>query len=208
MANANVPRGLIPYQQLIGAPWNGVASIYYVPSGYGTAIFVGDPIVTVHGNNDANGIPCAAVAASGSPFVGSCVGIVDGGPNAAASITVTRDLPVYHPASTAQYILVSDAPDLVYVIQDDASTQSSYAPNTWSGLNANLVTGTGSTYSGYSGWQLQASSVNTTNTLDLKILRALNQTDNVIGTVINTNMNAKWLVKINNYEYGNQQTGV
>ena len=205
--NANVPRGLIPYQHLNGASWNGVANIYYVPSGYGTALYIGDPIVTVHANNDANGIPCAALAASGTAYIGSVVGIVDGGPNAAAPITVTRDLPIYHPASTAQYILVTDSPNIVYLIQDDGSAQAA-AANTWSGLNANLVSGSGSTYTGYSGWQLQASSVAVTNTLDLKILRTLNQTDNVIGTVANTNLYAKWLVKINNYQFANQEAGV
>jgi len=207
MANANVARGLVPYCHFDGSVWNGSANIYYVAAGYGTALYIGDPVVTHSASSDANGIPAVNLAASGSPIVGAVVGIVVGGPNASTTIAVTRDLPIYHPASTAQYILVADDPTLLFYIQDDASAQAT-APNLWAGLNANLVTGTGSTYTGYSGWQLQASSVATTNTLDLKIMRALNQPDNVIGTVANTNMNAKWLVKLNNYQYAYQTAGV
>ena len=65
-----------------------------------------------------------------------------------------------------------------------------------------------STVTGFSGWQLQASSVATTNTLDLKIIRPLQEADNVIGTSANTNMNAKWLVKLNNSRFANQIAGV
>ena len=72
---------------------------------------------------------------------------------------------------------------------------------------ANFVSGAGNTTTGYSGYQLAASGVATTNTLDLKIIRALNSADNLIGTTTNTNMNAKWLVKLNNYQYANQEAG-
>jgi len=208
MANANTPRGLVPYAHYDGSLWNGSANIYYVAAGYGTALYVGDPVVTHSASNDANGIPAIQLGASGSPIVGSVVGIVDGGPFAAPTITVTRDLPVYHPASTAQYLLVADDPTLLFWVQDDASTQNTYAPQLWAGKNANLVSGSGSTYSGFSGWQLQASSVATTSTLDLKIMRPLNSADNAIGTAANTNMNAKWLVKLNNYQYAWQESGV
>lgn len=207
MANANVPRGLIPYAHYDGSVWNGSVNIYYVAAAYGSNIFVGDPVVTHSASNDANGIPAVNLAATGSPIVGIMVGVVSGGPLAAAPLPVLQNQPVYHPASTAQYILVADDPNLLYLIQDDASSQAT-APNLWAGKNANLVSGTGSTLTGYSGWQLAASTVATTNTLDLKIMRALNEVDNAIGVAANTNMNAKWLVKLNNYQYANQVAGV
>src|SRR5580700_8480907 len=144
MANANVARGLIPYSHYDGSLWNGSANIYYVAAGYGTALYIGDPVVTHSASNDANGIPAVNLAASGSPIVGSVVGIVNGGPLAAPVITVTRDLPIYHPASTAQYILVADDPTLLFWIQDDASSQAT-APQLWAGKNANLVSCNGST---------------------------------------------------------------
>ena len=207
MANANIARGLIPYAYMSGQPYNGSANIYFVASGYATNLFIGDPIVTHSASNDANGIPAVQIGVSGSPIIGCMVGIVDGGALGAATIAVTRDLAIYRPASTAQYILVADDPNLLFMVQDDASSQAT-APNLWSGKNANLVTGTGSTITGFSGWQLQASSVATTNTLDLKIMRSLNQADNTISSVANTTMNAKWLVRINNHQYVNQIAGV
>ncbi len=207
MANANVARGLIPYRHYDGSVWNGSLNMYFVPSGYATALYIGDPVDIVSGSNDANGIPAVLLGTVGSPIIGAVAGIVNGGPFQAAPITVTRDLPIYHPASTAQYILVSDDPTLLYWVQDDASTQAR-APNLWAGRNANLVSGTGSTTTGYSGWQLAASTVATTNTLDVKIIRPLIEIDNVVSSTANTGMNAKWLVKLNNYRYANQIAGI
>lgn len=207
MANTNVARGLVPYCHFDGSYWNGSANIYYVPSTYASNIFVGDPVFTNSASNDANGIPAAQLGVSGSLIAGVMVGIVDGGPQGASVVTVTRDLPIYHPSSTAQYILVADDPTLMYWIQDDASSQAT-APNLWPGKNANLKSGAGSTTTGYSGWQLSAASVATTSTLDVKIMRALNQSDNTVSSTANVNMNAKWLVKLNNYSYANQIAGV
>lgn len=204
MANANVARGLIPYRHYDGSVWNGSANVYYVPSSYATALYIGDPVDVISASNDANGIPAVQLGSVGSPIIGSVVGIVAAGEPV---IAVTRDQPIYHPASTAQYILVSDDSTLLYMIQDDASAQAR-APNLWAGRNANLVSGTGSTVTGYSGWQMAASTVATTNTLDLKIMRPLTQADNTISNVANTNMNAKWLVKLNNLRHANQIAGV
>ena len=204
MPNANVARGLIPYRHYDGSVWNGSANVYYVPAAYGTALFIGDPVDIISSSNDANGIPAVKLATVGSPLIGMVVGIVNAGE---PIITVTRDLPIYHPASTAQYILVADDPTLLYQIQDDASAQAT-APNLWPGKNANLVAASGSTTTGYSGWQLAASTVATTSTLDVKIIRPLTQADNIISNVANTNMNAKWLVKLNNYRFANQIAGV
>lgn len=206
MANANAPKGLIPYCYIWGAPYSGSFSVYYVPSSYGTALYVGDPVKIVSGSDDNYGTPAVNLAASGDTVLGVMVGIVNGG-DMGAIVGVTRDLPLYHPASTAQYIAVADDPNLLFMIQDDASTQAT-APNLWSGKNANLTAGGGgSTTTGYSSYQLQASSVATTNTLDLKIVRALQQPDNTIGTSANTNMNAKWLVKLNKSLWANQTAG-
>ena len=204
MANANVARGLIPYRHFDGSVWNGSVNLYFIPSSYGTALYVGDPVDVISSSNDANGIPAVQLATVGSPMLGCVVGIAPGGD---PQIAVTRDQPIYHAASTAQYILVCDDPTVLYMIQDDASSQAT-APKLWAGKNANLVSGSGSTVTGYSGWQLAASTVATTNTLDVKIMRPLQQADNAIGASANTNMNAKWLVKLNNLRLANQTAGV
>lgn len=206
--NANTPRGFVPYAYTWGAPYNGAFRTYYVPSSYGTALYVGDPVDIKSSYSDAIGTPGILRASSGSPVVGVVIGVVNGGPTG-AQVPVLQNTPVYHPASTAQYIAVADDPNLLFWIQDDASTQNTYAPNVWSGLNANYAAGSGgSTVTGYSSFQLQASSVAATNTLDLKIISALNEPDNVVGTAANTNMNAKWLVKLNNSRFANQIAGI
>lgn len=206
MANANVARGLIPYAMLWGQKYNGSFNTYFVPASYGTALYVGDPVDIVSSSNDANGIPAVQLGVVGSPLLGVVVGIINGGDMGNIN-AVTRDLPVYHPASTAQYLAVCDNPNVLYEIQDDASSQAT-APKLFAGKNASLVTGTGSTVTGYSGWQMAASTVATTNTLDLKIMRPLQQPDNTIGTAANTNMNAKWLVKLNNSRFANLIAGI
>lgn len=203
MANANVARGLIPYRHFDGSVYNGSANVYYLPIG-STALYIGDPVDIVSASNDANGVPACQLGVVGSPIIGAVISIVASGDPVVA---VTRDLPVYHPASTVQYVLVSDDPTLLYWIQDDASTQAT-APNLWAGKNASLKSGTGSTTTSYSGWQLDASTVATTNTRDLKIIRPLPQVDNVVSATANLNMNAKWLVKLNNYRYSNQIAGI
>lgn len=187
MANANVPRGLVPYRRASGEMWNGQANIYYVPSSYATAIFVGDPVVP-SGSSDANGIPGVTVATAGATnnVLGAMVGIVQGGDPVLA---ITRDLPIYRPASVAQYILVADDPDTLFWAQEDSNGGALSKDDAMS--NVNLVAGAGSTATGYSGWQLQSSSVGTGSTLQIRLLRVLQQADNAVG------VNAKWLVKIN-----------
>lgn len=209
MANPNTPRGLLPYCHFDGSVWNGSANKYYLPSGYATALFIGDPVSTLSTNNDNFGVPSIQVMATPgtTPIIGVIVGIVAGGQSYSYSSPVTRDQPIYHLASTVQYVLVADDPNLLYMVQDDASAQAT-AANLWAGLNANLVAGSGSTTTGYSGWQLASSTVAVTNTLDVKIMRPLDQPDNVVGTVANTNTHAKWLVKLNRYQYANQIAGV
>lgn len=212
MPNVNVARGLMPYRHYDGSVWNGSANMYGVPANYATALFLGDPVAAVSGaNNDGNGVPIVqlATAAGTNKILGTMVGIVSGGAGAGGNYLtpVTRDLPIYHPASTLQYILVADDPTLLFWIQDDASAQAT-APNQWAGKNASLVSGAGSTITGYSGWQLAASTVAAGSNLQLKIMRPLDQPDNIISTVANTNMNAKWLVKLNIHQYADSTNGV
>mgnify|MGYP006137790821 CR=1 FL=1 len=45
MANVDRPSGLKPVRHKSGAPYNGAANPYFIPSGYATALYVGDPVV-------------------------------------------------------------------------------------------------------------------------------------------------------------------
>jgi hypothetical protein len=190
MANPNTPRGLVPVRSLSGGYFNGMGNIYYFPASDANNIFVGDPVV-VSGISDANGVPGVTIATAGSSnyITGSFMGFIPGGGPILPELAVLRDSPVYRPASVAGYGLISDDPNQLYEIQEDSVGGALTAAA--ASDNANLVAGAGSTITAASGWQLQSSSVATTNTLQLRILRGQQRVDNTIG------VNFKWLVKIN-----------
>jgi hypothetical protein len=189
MANANTPRGLIPRQHMDGSAWNGKANVYYVPSTYATALYLGLPLVAT-GASDANGVPVVQVATAGGGAytIGPMVGIDQG---EGSPIAITRDMPLYHPASTSQYIRVADDPDLIFEIQED-SVGGSIAMATAGTKNADFIAGAGSATTGFSGWMLDSSTINTTNTLQLRLLKGVPGVDNTMAAAY-----AKWLVKIN-----------
>ncbi len=197
MANANTPRGLIPYRRTTGEPYNGAANIYYVPAAFGTAIYVGDPIHIVTATADGSGIPGVGIPTQGNGtdtpittygLIGAMVGVVSGGE---PIIGINQASPVYHPASTAGYILVADDPDTLFMVQENGNMGTGAVGSVAGpGKNVDLVSGAGSTTTGYSGWQLGSASLSV-NALQMRVIRLLQQADNALGT------NAKWLCRIN-----------
>lgn len=191
MANSNAPRGLIPYKMSVAAAFNGAANIYYLASG---SLYVGDPVIPT-GTSDANGIPgvTLATAGAGNYLLGSMISIVAGGQPV---IPVLQNDPVY--ATGPQYILVADDPNTIFEVQDNGTIGAD-----GSMANVDLVSGSGSTVTGYSGWQLNAATpAGTGNTLQMRLLRPLPQEDNDVTTA-----NAKWLTRINLHSLTNL-TGV
>ena len=194
MANSNIAFGIRPINDN-GTPWSGQGRLVAFTSGNSNNIFLGDPLVPA-GGTDANGVPYVTIATAGATntVLGGFIGISNGpaGGGGGASFTVTRDLPVYRQASIANYGLVCDDPNQLYAVQEDSSG-GAIAASVGGFSNGNLVSGSGSTVTGYSGWQLQSSSVsNSANaTYQLRLLGLLRGPDNVIGT------NAKWVVRIN-----------
>lgn len=185
MANADTPFGLRPLRHRNGAPYNGPATPYYIPASYGTALYIGDPVViTGTANTAAVNVPSVgsfpagtlqeinkATAAGGNYISGVIVGF-------AASVSNLSNQ--YNPASTERVALVCDDPDVIFEIQEDGVGATLAAVDM--GLNADLVyTHAGSTYTGQSGAELDISTKATTNTLQLKILRLVNRTDVELG---------------------------
>lgn len=190
MANTNVPWGLTPVRYRSGAMYTGAANIYHVPSTFGTALFLGDPVIGVTNTADANGIPNITIASgAGAILLGSIVGFVSAGePN----VPRTRDNAVYRLASTEAYVLVADDPDLLFEAQEDSvGGNMAIAAG---GRNVDLISGTGNTNSGRSGWMLDSSTMANTNSLTMRIYRPVERVDNDLAT---TSTNAKWLVSIN-----------
>jgi hypothetical protein len=196
MANANVPRGLVPSRLITGERWSGGGNIYYVPSNYGTAVFSGDPLI-VTGAADANGVPVVAVATAGTTnyITGAMVGIINGGQPFLAGDTVLQNDPVYIPANTGGYILVADNPNQLFEVQEDSVGGA--MPVGSASANVDLIAGAGSTVTGQSGWQLDSNTVGAGATLQMRILQMAQAVGNEPG------VNAKWLCKINLHSLNN-----
>lgn len=188
MANANIPRGIIPYAYRSGAPYNGAVRVYYKPA-TANALYIGDPVLVLAATADANGVPGIDIATAGATnyLTGSFAGVANNAGQLV--IPVLQGNPVYLPASTAAYIYVADDPTLLYWAQED-SDGGAMAATEASG-NVDLVAGTGSTVTSYSGWELNSNTAGTGATLQMRIIQALQQPDNAIGDY------AKWLVSIN-----------
>lgn len=182
MANDDRPNGLKPIKHLDGSSWNGVTNIYYVPDTDSTALFVGDA-VKLAGSADADGVPTVAQAAAGDLIVGVVTGIkpdTDEGLN-------------YRAASTAAYVYVCDAPDVIFEAQEDSVGGALAATDV--GNNVDLVVGTGvTTGGGRSAMELDSSTAVTT-TAQIRVMRLSRKPDNEIGT------NAVWEVMINEHQF-------
>ena len=184
MANISKIRGFIPVKHVNGSPYNGQANIYAVAAADGTAIFVGDPVKLASDAN-AQGIQQVTKATAGAAILGVCVGIINpkldpvGGNMTAGSIAL--DTPQYRPASTAAYILVCDAPDVVYEAEAVTGSNASYSFAVADvGLNADASTVAGSTVTGTSAASLNMAGAAATATLQFKILGVVQRPDNEI----------------------------
>jgi hypothetical protein len=182
MANVDSPFGLKPVRHMLGLPLNGAVKPYYIPSGYGTALYIGDPVVKVAGGSNTARLQAPGVgefaigtlpeinkAAAGdaNPITGVIVGF------AADPNNLGR---IYNPASTERIAWVCDDPFVVFEIQADGAIPAASV-----GLNAVLIyTHGGSTVTGLSGVELDTTSdvpaADASN--QLIILRAVNRVDN------------------------------
>jgi hypothetical protein len=189
MANANAATGLTPRRYRNGSPWMGAARHYYVPASDSTALFIGDPVIITAGS-DLNGFASVTRAGATGRITGVVVGF-----RPSATIIANG----YRAASTAEYVIVADDPDLLYEIQESATTDGAALTGAAMGKNANLVVGSGNTATRMSGFTLDSTSAATTNTLQVRIVENQRRIDN---TMIGAGGSAgaaysKWLVAIN-----------
>jgi hypothetical protein len=182
MANVDSPKGLIPVRHRSGAPWNGLTVPCYIDSGYGTALYVGDPVVKVAGGSNAAAVK---VPGAGSFPIGTLPSIekaAAGDANRVSGVIVGfAPLPTdlsknYNPASTARVAYVCMDPDVVFEIQADGAIPAASV-----GLNGVFIyTHSGSTTTGLSGVELDTTSdvpaADASN--QMLILRAVNREDN------------------------------
>lgn len=181
MANGNAPWGLTPRRNRNNAVESGGLNEYSVASDYATALFMGDPVI-ISGTGDAQGVPGVVLATAGA--TNRITGVIVGfRPN--PSIVALG----YIPANTGGYVLVADAPEAEFEVQEDsvggALTTASI------GLNCDLISAAGNAFLKRSAWQLDSSTAGAGATLQVRILGLEQRADNELG------VNAKWLVRLN-----------
>ena len=203
MANSDAPSGFRPVRHLDGRSWNGSTRMYLVPSGDGTALFVGDAVKsggsagsagTVVNGIDVEGMQTVVQAAAADTLiVGVVVGFLPDPDNLMRK---------HRAASTNRIALVCDDPTVVFEVQEDSVTNTIVAADV--GENADIIVGSGNATTGMSAMELDSSS-HTTATATLRILGLVKRPDNSQGdnatSSSSTYLNAKYEVLINEHAY-------
>lgn len=201
MANANRPSGFTPVGYLNGAPWTGKARLYSIAANYGTALYIGDPVIS-SGTSDANGVPGIVIGATTGALRGVIVGLskYEGMVGNPSNLDIT-----YRPASdpSVWYAMVADDPNIIFEVQEESNGTQLAA--TEIGLNTISKSGTGNGF--VSGWMIPSATgatPNTTATLQLRLLGLSRKPGNAFGAY------AKHLVQINVHElaHGTGAAGV
>lgn len=193
MANANKPTGFTPVSTLNGAPWNGQARLYSIAASYGTALYIGDPVIS-SGTADTNGVPGIALAAA----TGAVRGVIVGLGTSEGLIANPSNLNItYRPASdpAVWYAMVVDDPNVIFEVQEHANGTPLAAADIGSNTISYLAAGNGYV----SGWMVASATdatPATTATLQLRLMGLARRLDNAFGAY------AKHLVMFNVHELG------
>ena len=200
--NPNTPWGFQPYQNRGSSDYRANAKVYSVAASTTNPLFIGDPVIKVTASADAtHGYDAVKLATAGTNnlITGVVVGFLGTDPNGAFLGFGLGTGPIYKTTnnSTLQYVLVDDSPDSLFVVQCTGTPAATVV-----GRNVNSVSGNGSAYTGWSGWQVSAT-VATTNTWQWQIVGFEQEVDNVIG-----NKFPKLIVRLNQSTEGLAATGI
>lgn len=180
--NPNTPYGLQALTRLDGAAFTGRTRVYWVPQAQTNALYLGDPVIKASTGGDKNGVMAVDLASAGTSdlVTGVVVGFLgtatagSGNKPSLFGLSGTPG-PAYRPATTAVdwYVQVCDDYETEWLIQADANyggVTGTAIPLSLVGYNFDLKSGTGSAYTGLSGWQLDSNSSATTSTLQLNLV--------------------------------------
>ncbi len=198
--SVNAPFGMRPIEHWNGHPWNGATRILCTEDG-NDALYIGDPLYRVV--NDAKEVTGRYMACD--QLTGS--GTVDGVDDQVMGVMVSREgqsfaagaggAPellqsdeVYIPADTDAALLNAVVDNsVVYLMQSDGSETMVY---TDCGKNAEIVSGSGSTYTGLSGFAILATSAAADASDNLLIVGLLDDPLNAVGDTYSL-----WMVLVN-----------
>lgn len=153
MPNVDNPHGLGPLGRTMAGGLPTIESFIKAAS-YGTALFIGDAVARA-----ADGSIDKAITPGTTNYSGVNLN--------------------YGAASTLTDHLVITSPDALFECQDNNDTDGFVAADM--GLNCNLELNAGNALTQLSGHELDESTANTTNTLDVKLLRLFGSPDNAYG---------------------------
>lgn len=195
--------GFAPVKLLSGADWDGRGNMYYIDSTDTNAYNIGDPVVLRAGLDTKYGIPTITRATTGSnPMVGVILA-TGANPQGGPYIDPTNLTLVSVPATKTKsyYVLVADDPNIIFELQEGGAgyVVGNVIPSTKVNNNATFAYVAPATGAAFSGTVLDAvtNPPATTATFNLKLMGAVQRNDNVPFT-----LNQKWLVKINNHQFG------
>ena len=154
MANRDNPHGLAPLMRTLSGGCPSVQQ-YTKDADGATAIFQNDVVAR---DDDS------FINPGGTPATTTYQGVAL---NYGAGSAITKHL-------------VMDSPDALFEAQDDGDVDGFAEADM--GLNCNLVFGAGSATLLISGHQLDEATIDTTNTLDMHVLRKLDAVDNEYGS--------------------------
>lgn len=184
MATTASPNGLRPVNRLDGLPYAGATQRIKVTNSYGTSIFYGDLVKLV-----AAGTLEKDTSTDAATPVGVFLGCEYTDPSLGYKL-----FRQYWPASTVATDIVAyvcSDPDAVFRIQANGTLAQ-----TALGTNAAVVQTNGSTTTGNSAVALAYDSVNTTNTLPVRIVGFVEAPGSAVGDTY-----TDVLVKINTHQY-------
>jgi hypothetical protein len=181
MPNSNSPFGLKPVRHLLGLPMNGAVQPMFIPAGYATALFIGDPVVKTTGGSNtalvkAPGLGEFAIGTLPEINKATAAGTTNRLTGVIVAFAANPDnlQLVHRPASTERLAFVCVDPFVVFEIQADGAVAAADMGN-----NAQLIfTQAGSTFTGLSGVELDSTTLAATATHQLKVLKAVNRVDN------------------------------
>lgn len=186
MANVNSAFGLRPVGHISGGGYTGRVRTYIAPASYATDLFVGDPVIaTGTAVAGTSGGAYQQVNRATAGATNQITGVVVGFEPTPAIVDTG-----YGAASTLRKVYVNDDPGTIFEIQEDSDSNAVELAEV--GLNANLASGSGSTYTKRSGFLLDSTSAASDATYQLTIREAVDRVDNEAAADY-----CKWLVTIN-----------
>lgn len=201
--NVNSPYGFQPVQRLGAAGYRGETTVFAAPTT--NALFLGDPVIRIAATagNPGSGYGVyqnvdLVTQASNHKVTGIVVGFLGSSPNGAFLGFGLGNGPMYKATNTSgQYVVVATDPQSEFAVQCTGNPAATVV-----GKNTSSVSGTGSKVTGWSGWQVSATTA-ASATAQFTIVGFLPEVDNVVGSQF-----SKLIVRINNTTEGANTAGI